>query len=83
MNELKLPDLSSKWSRHVVFRVERGKHMAGSLMRASSGLLLLEGSQGEQMAGQVGVRARLVLENDSLQQVRSDLLNMLSGAWTI
>lgn len=31
-------------------------------MKLSSGLLLLEVSQGEQMAGQVGVRARLVLE---------------------
>lgn len=62
MDKLKLSGLSSKWSKHVIFRVETDKHIAGSLMKLSSGLLLLEVSQREQTAGQVGVRARLVPE---------------------
>lgn len=46
--------------------------MARRIMKVSSELLLLEVSQREQMAGQVGFKARLALENDSLEQVRSD-----------
>lgn len=46
--------------------------MARRIMKVSSELLLLEVSQREQMAGQVGFRDRLALENDSLEQVRSD-----------
>lgn len=57
-----------KWSKHVVFRIERDKRMAGSLVRVSSEALLLEGSQRAQTAGQV-------LENDPRQQARSELLS--------
>lgn len=75
MGELRLSGLSPKWRKRVVSRAERGEHMAGSLTKVISGSLW-KVSQGEQMAGQEGVRvrARLALENDSLQQVRSDLL---------
>lgn len=58
----------------MVFWTEGDKHMAGNLIKGSPGLLLLEVSPGEQMAGQVWVGARLALEN-SLQQGMSDSLN--------
>lgn len=66
MDKPKVSGLSSKWSKYVAVSTERDKYMAGSLVKVSSGDLLLEVSQGEQAAGQVGDRVRRVQETDPL-----------------
>ena len=54
-----------------LLEIERDKHLAGSLIKLSPGLQLLEMSQGEQTADQ----GRLVLENLPQGQAKSDPLN--------